>query len=471
LKKVIVVGGGLAGLSAAYYLAKKGVSVTVLESEDSFGGKCRSFYDKDGIYIGEHGFRVITSEYHALKSLFSELNVVSWGKDFDITYSSKDLYFTRPNARSFVNYFRHVFSLFKLFSLVPYRELKELREKIKSHKDLSLKDRLQLDKITWANFLNIKNKSKNFRKFFSDNTRLLNAIDPVDGSTFVVIQQFISLAKARKLIMDKEPLVQTPQKPNSEVFVFPLVKALQGFNAELLHSNAVVKVIKEGKQIKGLVDQKGNTHTADGYIFAITADQLQLLMPEIPGIKMIARHSKNYSGIQFHCSKKPKIKKGMHLLLETPWDIIIFIQNKKTWLPSAFPQGTHSIVSAIIGEWHKPGLFVNKAAKDCTKKELVDETLYQINQLKEVDIQRSIIRFVHVDPTLIFNESGHGLKRVDSKLYTPQINQYLQRPTITTVYENMFLAGEYLQTQHLIPSMEAAVESARDAAQMLYEKM
>ncbi|HEX9029416.1 MAG TPA: protoporphyrinogen oxidase, partial [Anaerolineales bacterium] len=55
-KQVIVIGGGIAGLSAAYYLDKKGclsgqpVSITVLESGDSWGGKI-STIRQDGFVI------------------------------------------------------------------------------------------------------------------------------------------------------------------------------------------------------------------------------------------------------------------------------------------------------------------------------------------------------------------------------------------------------------------------------------
>ena len=41
--KVVVIGGGFAGLSSACYLAKGGYDVTIIEKNDSLGGRCRSF--------------------------------------------------------------------------------------------------------------------------------------------------------------------------------------------------------------------------------------------------------------------------------------------------------------------------------------------------------------------------------------------------------------------------------------------
>ncbi len=43
-KKVVVIGAGFSGLSAACYLAKEGYEVTVLEKNDSIGGRARKFH-------------------------------------------------------------------------------------------------------------------------------------------------------------------------------------------------------------------------------------------------------------------------------------------------------------------------------------------------------------------------------------------------------------------------------------------
>jgi phytoene desaturase len=42
-KKVIIIGSGFSGLSAACYLAKSGFEVTILEKNNSLGGRARTF--------------------------------------------------------------------------------------------------------------------------------------------------------------------------------------------------------------------------------------------------------------------------------------------------------------------------------------------------------------------------------------------------------------------------------------------
>ncbi|MBE9069432.1 FAD-dependent oxidoreductase [Leptolyngbya cf. ectocarpi LEGE 11479] len=73
----VVVGGGLAGLAAAYELSKRGVKVTLLERSPQLGGKIASW----PIQVGEHelrmehGFHGFFPQYYNLFSLVDELQV------------------------------------------------------------------------------------------------------------------------------------------------------------------------------------------------------------------------------------------------------------------------------------------------------------------------------------------------------------------------------------------------------------
>ncbi len=56
-KKILVVGGGIAGLTASYELARRGYPVTLIEKEDKVGGLARTFrYGRYVFDIGPHRF-------------------------------------------------------------------------------------------------------------------------------------------------------------------------------------------------------------------------------------------------------------------------------------------------------------------------------------------------------------------------------------------------------------------------------
>ena len=52
-RTVVVIGGGLAGLSAACNLAERGFSVTLIEKEDYLGGKVGAWTDTTANFTGQ----------------------------------------------------------------------------------------------------------------------------------------------------------------------------------------------------------------------------------------------------------------------------------------------------------------------------------------------------------------------------------------------------------------------------------
>jgi len=89
-KKVIVIGAGLAGLSAAITLQNEGVDVTVLESSDRPGGRVTSDVI-DGL-ICDRGFQLINANYPEIK----HLEIM---KDIDFVVASSVIEMARNDAR------------------------------------------------------------------------------------------------------------------------------------------------------------------------------------------------------------------------------------------------------------------------------------------------------------------------------------------------------------------------------------
>ena len=66
-QRVIVIGGGLAGITAALDCARVGAEVTLLESRGRLGGAAYSF-QRDGLWVdnGQHVFLRCCTEYQRL---------------------------------------------------------------------------------------------------------------------------------------------------------------------------------------------------------------------------------------------------------------------------------------------------------------------------------------------------------------------------------------------------------------------
>jgi squalene-associated FAD-dependent desaturase len=73
MKKAFVIGGGLAGLSAATTLAARGAQVTLLEAAGQAGGRCRSYFDSALGGVIDNGNHLVLSGNHAVKDYLARI--------------------------------------------------------------------------------------------------------------------------------------------------------------------------------------------------------------------------------------------------------------------------------------------------------------------------------------------------------------------------------------------------------------
>lgn len=105
MKKVIVIGSGFAGLSAACFLAKQGCSVTILEKNEQAGGRARQLKEQGFTFdmgpswywmpeIFERFFNQFAktvSDYYQLDRLSPSYRVYWAGKEMDVPAGYEDL--------------------------------------------------------------------------------------------------------------------------------------------------------------------------------------------------------------------------------------------------------------------------------------------------------------------------------------------------------------------------------------------
>ena len=71
--RVYVVGGGLAGLSAATHLASRGIAVDVIEGAGQAGGRCRSYFDAAMGGVIDNGNHLVLSGNHAVQTYLDRI--------------------------------------------------------------------------------------------------------------------------------------------------------------------------------------------------------------------------------------------------------------------------------------------------------------------------------------------------------------------------------------------------------------
>ncbi|MDC0671912.1 hydroxysqualene dehydroxylase [Nannocystis radixulma] len=93
--RVVIAGGGLAGLACAKVLADAGLPVTVLESQAYLGGRASTFLDQDGEWV-EQGLHLFLGAYSQFRALLRDIG----RPPRQVLYFTDDLRFEEPSGPS-----------------------------------------------------------------------------------------------------------------------------------------------------------------------------------------------------------------------------------------------------------------------------------------------------------------------------------------------------------------------------------
>jgi 15-cis-phytoene desaturase len=128
--RVVIAGGGLAGLACARVLADAGVAVTVLERLPYLGGRASTFRDAEGEWI-EQGLHLFHGAYSQFRALLRDIGrppreILFWTDDLrfeepngpSATYGTNPLYAPLRTLRGVIGNNRYLGPLAKL-SLLP----------------------------------------------------------------------------------------------------------------------------------------------------------------------------------------------------------------------------------------------------------------------------------------------------------------------------------------------------------------
>ena len=119
-KKVVIIGGGLAGLSAAITLQDAGCEVELFESSDRVGGRVATDYF-DG-YRLDRGFQLINARYPELVHLnvLSEIDFIYASRTIDVSLGEKVVSLGDPRQAPFSSLNIATGTLFEKLSFIGY---------------------------------------------------------------------------------------------------------------------------------------------------------------------------------------------------------------------------------------------------------------------------------------------------------------------------------------------------------------
>ena len=275
-KSVLILGGGLAGLTAAKRLTDKGFQVKVLEKREIFGGKVSAWKDDEGDWI-ESGTHCFFGAYSVLYDLMKEIKT-----DHAVVWKEHQLTYTLAGGEHFTF---NTWDLPSPLHLLPaivkngYFSFGEMAAFAKSLIPLALKKEKYAptqDHLTFTEWAHEKKfGNRLLEKMFRPMALALKFIPPEEISAKIILdvtETFYRIPDASRMGF----LKGSPQ----EYLTQPLIDYSASKGAIFKNRTVVEELLFDGTEINGVQLRNGEILTADYYLCALPIHNLNKVLPD-----------------------------------------------------------------------------------------------------------------------------------------------------------------------------------------------
>jgi len=443
-KKAIVVGAGLAGLSAAVRLAGEGVDVTVLERRSILGGRTFSYRDKSTDDMVDNGQHAVTSSYRELRSYCRTIGTEdkmafpkgAGGVFRDPKYGLVD--FRGPKLPKQFKAFRGLAG-FLLIPNVPaldkMRFAVSMTKLVKAIREMPA----GLDTMTVTEWFDRIGMPKTVRRTFWHPLIIAALNEHPD-----VVSAHLFARLLRWGYMEQPGRMGYATVDLNSLFVDPAAAFLEKHGARVI-TDAIVTAIQtdESGRVAALGLKDGQTLSADVYIVAVHPSAFAALIKDSPlaGIPFFARAAK---------------------IQESP------ITGVNLWFDQPLKMAAHyEALLDTTTEWvfDRSRMHATRQGKGYFYTLITSASQQQMTQSNKKVIEQALAEIHATYP------ESRGFKLLHASVIKEPVATFSGRPgfknlrcTQKTPVENLFLAGDWTDT-NLPSTMESAVKSGHLAAQ------
>ena len=503
--RVIVLGGGVAGLSAAHELSERGFHVTVLETRDAAGGKARSFpFPGSGTggrppLPGEHGFRFFPGFYRHLPDTMRRIPAGPAGRSvFDGLVAATEMQIARKGGkepilpvhlprtfRDLETAFRFVFDYAAKLG-VPAQDaayfVNRLLVLLTSCRERRFEE---LENQSWWEFSGAESRSEVYARYLADGlTRTLVAARAREMSArtggYILLQIMFDLAN---------PAGQADRVlngPTSDVWIDPWVELLRERGVELRLGHQVQAIHCRRRRVTGVsavADGVPSRHEADWYVAALPVevmapllgDGLALADPRLMGLHRLRTRWMN--GIVYYLDRDVRAVHGHTIYIDSPW-ALTSISQPQFWQDRFQPERlgdgrARGILSVDVSDWEAIGSGVRKQAMFSSREEIVGEVWHQLRESLDEDSVRELegveVLEAFLDPSIVHPNPTEATNLEPLLINTA--GSWSDRPEAASErIDNLMLASDYVRTHTDLATMEGANEAARRAVNAILER-
>lgn len=464
-KKVVVIGGGLGGISAAISLAQKGYEVSLYEKNEHIGGKVNRFEESGfGFDLGpsiltmphifERLFRAsrknmndyVTFERidHQWRSFFPNGNIIDLHKDLYIMEKENDS-LSKKDIREYEKLLMYSKKLYETTEKGYFSKgLDTTKEVIKHHGLFTSMNDFDLQS-TMYQAIEKRISNKQFREMLSYFIKYVGS-SPYDAPA--VLNMMIYMQHHEGIWYVKGGMHQ-------------LASALQKLAGEIgvnIHTNSnITRVEKNGNHITGVFLDNGKKITADYYISNMevipfyekvlkedkpfTTPLKEKFEPASSGLVMHLGVKKTYPQLNHHNfffanDMKKQMNKIFHLH-ELPDDPVIYLVNVNKTDKSQAPDGYENL--KILP--HIPHLQENRLLSEKDYLEFGEKVLIKLEKMGLTDLRSNIILkeiWTPYDIERVYN-SDRGA--IYGTLSHRKNNKGFKHPKHSEKYKNLYFVG------------------------------
>ena len=516
--RVIVLGGGVAGMSAAHELIERGFEVVVLEWRDIAGGKARSIpVIDDGTGTsgheradtgtksiqhrlpGEHGFRFFPGFYKHV------IDTMRRTPSFDGRQASDHL---MPTTRvGFTQYGKPTFLIPSIFPQKPADAGTLLRDILLTFSpvidltpdDLALfgarfwqiltsceERRIgEYERVGWWDFIGAEGRSAAYQKFLAAGfTRSLVAAKARKASARTVGDMFEQM-----MFTFLNPTEGATDRlldgPTNFVWIDPWLSYLESKGVRYLRNIKIEQIFCDKVRITGVGVRHGKRRTVfygDHYVAALPLERIAPLVnhqmlyadPKLADLRVLAPNVEWMNGLQFYLRRDLPIAHGHVIHIDTEWALtsVSQVQFWRSMPPADFGDSdVRGVISVDVSDWDDPGSN-GRPAMQCTREEVMREVWKQLK--RSINFDRELLRDedLHswfLDPDIRASRAYPRFLHNAEPLLVNLIDTWKLRPDATTAIPNLFLASDYVRTHTDLATMEGANEAARRAVNGLLD--
>ncbi|MEP7266748.1 MAG: FAD-dependent oxidoreductase [Saprospiraceae bacterium] len=501
-QKVIIMGAGIAGMSAAHELIDRGFNVEIIEKQPVYiGGKARSEGATAGGLSnlpGEHGFRFFPGFY---RHITDTMKRIPFGANnvYKNLVKTDAILFAR-NAQDPLKVLAHfpftAFDVNIIFQTLSggvastglsSTEADFFKQKIFqliTSSDTRFND--EYEQTGWWYFIEADRFSPTYQNLLADGlTRSMVAARAKTMSTRVGGSIFLQLLFG--LADPTIPADRVLNGPTNDTFLIPWYNYLISKGVIFHKNHEVMSINNVGDQVTNITAKDLSTNiitslNADYYLLAVPVEKANVLLnASLRGIDPTLSFTANLvpnvnwmNGIQFFLNVDIPISQGHVIHINSEWAVTC-ISQVQYWSNYDIDVATGGIIKGVISvdisDWD--ALYKGIAAKNSTEPQLIS---FVYEQMQTSLIVGGVpILPVNMSAVVIGYHIGSSIKFIggtinnEEPLLVNVVNGWAYMPKSWSTVKNLFLAGDYVRTNTNLATMEAANESARRAVNCIID--